>query len=80
MNISRLSIYCPHCHKHTSVDMARTGQSAIRQVGRWEEVLAAWPASEGKVWWIGVCNACQGPVLVLNYGEIIFPHPPSRTD
>jgi hypothetical protein len=42
---------------------------------------ALWKKYYNNIWWIGVCNSCRKPVLVLNKGDIIFPQPlPSLTD
>lgn len=33
------------------------------------------------MWWIGICNNCQNPVLAKNDGEEIYPRPfPTPTD
>ncbi len=39
------------------------------------QVDAIWVDANGNRWWIGICNGCQRPVLVLNHGAIIFPNP-----
>ena len=67
-----LSIYCPHCHKNTSLDPA-----PIKYTHGYDEYTtqAFWKHSHGIVWWMGVCNACEKPVLVLNKGEVIYPSP-----
>lgn len=73
-----LSIYCPHCHKHTSLDPA-----PIKYKHGYDEYTtqAFWQKSHGNVWWMGVCNACEKPVLVLNKGAVIYPAPlPKPTD
>ena len=42
---------------------------------------AFWKKDENKTWWIGVCNSCREPVLILNDGLSIYPNPlPSPTD
>lgn len=67
-----LSIYCPHCHKHTSLTPApvkyKHGSSIYKTNAFWEK-------NSYETWWIGVCNACDEPVLVLNNGERVFPAP-----
>lgn len=70
-----VSIYCPHCHRLTALRMARyrdrdgTNTSAITN-----EI-------EDNVWWIGICNGCNRPVLVHDEGDTIYPHPlPSPSD
>ena len=72
------SIYCPHCHKHTSLRMGRwitqdRYGSAESTVARTNEMK--------NTWWIGICNACSKPVLVEGEGQTIDPSPlPSATD
>jgi hypothetical protein len=42
---------------------------------------AIWKKDHNDTWWIGVCNNCREPVLILNEGDIIYPQPlPSPTD
>jgi len=42
---------------------------------------AFWEKHKGTTWWIGICNSCREPVLVLNEGKVIYPHPlPSPSD
>ncbi|MFM9951719.1 MAG: DUF4145 domain-containing protein [Saprospiraceae bacterium] len=76
-----LSINCPHCHKYTELTrlIKATGASIN---GREIEFQISWYKSETKeTWWIGKCNSCQNPVLVLNEGDKIFPYPqPIPTD
>lgn len=44
-------------------------------------VLAFWRPSSDLLWWIGVCNSCEQPVLVLNQGDVVWPTPlPQPTD
>lgn len=78
MSGSRISIYCPHCHKHTSLDIARAAygpEYAPKYTG------AIWKKNDYEKWWIGICNNCDNPVLCLNSGESIYPNPlPSPTD
>lgn len=78
MSTKPISMYCPYCHKHTSVTHARikvwVGHSAYIGEGEWQ-------ADSGAVWWIGLCNFCHRPVLVRDDGQQIFPTPrPSPTD
>lgn len=75
-----LSIYCPHCHRHTSLTPApvkfKSGHSEYTSG-------AFWTKNNQETWWIGVCNACDKPVLVLNKGERVYPAPlpkPSEQD
>jgi Domain of unknown function (DUF4145) len=45
-----------------------------------KEIPVVWNETNKK-WWIGVCNACQNPVLVGNYDTTIYPTPrPTPTD
>jgi hypothetical protein len=50
--------------------------------GRGETTTGAvWKVDYQDYWWIGVCNACKNPVLVLNEGMLIYPAPqPKPTD
>jgi hypothetical protein len=59
------STFCPHCHKHTELSVALNQD---RQAATWHE------SSRG-TWWIGICNACKNPCLVLNDGQEIYPTP-----
>ena len=74
-----VSIYCPHCRKHTALSVASAEyESDYRQV---YTTPAVWKTRSGDRWWIGICNGCQVPSLVLNDGQVVFPHPaPSPTD
>lgn len=74
-----LSIFCPHCHKHTELSVARAKYEVeYRQI---RTTPAIWESEDGRQWWIGVCNSCQQPCLVLDRGVQIFPQPlPSPTD
>jgi len=73
------SIYCPYCNRHTSLQIAPAEYNG--QYGSREPTGAVWRKSDFEKWWIGVCNSCHQPVLVLNAGERVFPYPnPSPTD
>ena len=75
-----VSIFCPHCHKHTALSIAQTEYEFNY---RKYETSAIWDDRNGGQWWIGICNNshCQQPVLVLNDGSVIYPYPlPSMTD
>jgi hypothetical protein len=75
---SRISIYCPHCHQHTSLDIARAAYGPNYDPSY---TGAIWKKNERESWWIGICNHCDEPVLSLNAGEAIYPNPlPSPTD
>jgi Domain of unknown function (DUF4145) len=75
------SIYCPHCHKHTDLRQAQHIVSKHTSGLQKEiKVPASWNENNRDCW-IGVCNACQNPVLVLHGGAIIYPEPrPTPTD
>jgi len=67
-----VSIFCPHCHKHTSLTPAPIHykcQGVTRKTG------AHWKKEDQIIWWMGVCNSCNEPVLVLNQGETVYPYP-----
>lgn len=75
------SIYCPYCHKYTSLDSLtiRTGASIG---GRDVTTSASWNDSERKnTWTMKKCNSCHGVVMLKNHGETIYPSPlPSPID
>ena len=74
-----ISIYCPHCHKHTALSVARAEYEA--DYGRVYTTPAIWKTDTGHRWWIGVCNGCRTPCLVLDEGSAVYPDPaPSPTD
>jgi hypothetical protein len=73
-----VSIYCPHCHRHTALSPAPVkvehGCDTLR-------VPAIWEQDVYNKWWIGVCNYCNEPVLVRGNGCPIYPTPiPEPTD
>ena len=73
-----ISIYCPHCHKHTALEPAT--QIVSSKHGN-PLVEIRWYKNVKDKWWIGVCNCCGDPVLILNEGELIYPNPlPTPTD
>ena len=68
--IMTASVYCPHCHKHTALS-----QPVIPCIGRYKEHQdhpVQWNSSPTEQWWIGICNACHQPCLVLNGGKIVM--------
>ncbi len=74
-----VSIYCPHCHRYTSLSVAPTRYTD--SYGKDGVTGAVWQADEYHKWWIGVCNSCKMACLVLNDGVSIYPAPlPSPTD
>lgn len=49
--------------------------------GNIKYTTAMWIKDPSEKWWIGICNYCNDPVLILNQGVRIYPHPlPSPTD
>jgi hypothetical protein len=73
-----ISLFCPHCHKHTALSAGTTRCSIDRYIV-FKEV--DWESPSGDKWWIGICNGCGLPCLVKNEGVIVYPHPrPSPTD
>ncbi|MBI1850846.1 MAG: DUF4145 domain-containing protein [Planctomycetes bacterium] len=75
---SIVSIFCPHCRRHTSLEPATAevdhGFDTLR-------VSAIWKQGHDSIWWIGVCNSCRVPVLVHNGGDVVYPTavpPPSE--
>lgn len=72
------SIYCPHCHKHTALSVAPAEYQD--QYAEKQHTPAIWHANNGN-WWIGICNACRQPCLVLDDAQIVYPTPlPAPTD
>ena len=72
-----VSLYCPHCHKHTALRLALVRQASMSGI----EVGAVWIKSGDEHWWIAVCNACNQPCLVQNNGSKVYPPPqPAPTD
>jgi hypothetical protein len=80
--MSDVSIYCPYCHRFTSLNVAPTtieyGDRQLRA-----SVIYTDPRDESE-WWIGICNSCKEGVLVHTkngYSTKIYPDPlPSPTD
>lgn len=74
-----ISIYCPHCHRYTALSIAPTAYTDSRRDTKYTGAI--WEDNRGQKWWIGVCNNCNMPVLILDNGRIIYPNPlPSPTD
>jgi HEPN domain-containing protein len=74
-----VSIYCPHCHQRTALSMARAEYEG--SYGTTYHTPAARKKAYREVWWIGICNGCKLPCLVLNEGEMIYSFPsPHPTD
>ena len=70
-----VSIYCPHCHKHTDLRPGRFVHGDGFGGRTSDPVL--WNETREE-WWIGVCNSCQRPVLVRGDGDIIYPTPGAK--
>jgi len=78
-NTRGISIFCPHCHRHTSVEPAPV--RVERGDGQNHDVGAVWQQSYDSKWWIGACNYCNAPVLARNDAATVYPHPlPQPTD
>jgi hypothetical protein len=74
-----ISIFCPYCHRYTSI----TGAEQRVSDGRGNAVIvtAKWQYDREKYWWIGITNCCHKAVLVHYDGDVIYPSPlPSPTD
>lgn len=73
------SVHCPYCHRYTS--LTPTKHPVSTDIGVWQSVPVAWKRTAQETWWIGACNHCKEPVLVLNRGEKVYPHPvPAPSD
>lgn len=78
-----VSLFCPHCGKHTSVTptplfiIADHGYGSRTQRSLSESLKQApyYLQPNGAVWWMGKCNACQEPVLVRDRGTVVLPPP-----
>jgi HEPN domain-containing protein len=66
------SIYCPHCHKYTALTIAKV---PYNYNGQTYLTNALWKHPRGYTWWIGICNGCSEPCLILNNGDIVYPSP-----
>ena len=74
-----ISIYCPHCLKYTALSVAQA--KCIGSNRSTKFTPAMWIDNRQDTWWIGVCNSCGKPVLVLDKGRAIYPTPlPAPTD
>ena len=71
------SVYCPRCSRHTSLRVAPAKYNSTYETGY---TGAVWNSGRGE-WWIGICNNCEQPLLVLNNGQVVYPETvPSPTD
>lgn len=72
----KASIYCPHCHKHTELSSATQDVEYNSGYGtKYKTVNLVWFSHNKDYWWIGICNSCYSPSLVLNMGDIVYPTP-----
>ncbi len=79
-----ISIYCPHCGKHTAVSpapsviiVAAEGMPngiAEEPITKWINQVPYYRYGSGS-WWLGKCNACRQPLLVKDHGSVVFPAP-----
>ena len=80
--MSDVSIYCPYCHRYTSLSVAPTVVH-YRDHDLEASVIYTDPRDSSN-WWIGLCNSCKEAVLVRSKGSSlwrILPDPlPSPTD
>lgn len=79
------SILCPYCGQHTKLLSSEASaamfpvQMAAAVKGLKVGTGANYVVShDGDQWWIGVCHACDGVVLVKNSGETVYPTPQPR--
>lgn len=64
------SIFCPNCHQLTSLSLVKNQLDSP----------CSYAPSIGILWWIGICNGCKEPCLVLNEASRVYPNPlPSNT-
>ncbi len=80
MTSKPISIYCPYCHRYTSIAPAPGFSDSVYKT---QTILALWNKSENEQWWIGICNSCHKAVLVFDSynSRKIYPHSlPSPTD
>ena len=70
-----VSIYCPHCHRHTSLALAAKSVHSGLGLMETTTVHCTWERGPNDLWWIGICNHCKNPVLTHNEGDVVYPHP-----
>jgi len=80
--MSGVSIYCPYCHRYTSLTVAPI--IVHYRDNELEGSAIYTDPRDGSNWWIGVCNSCKEAVLVRSKGSSLWrisPDPlPSPTD
>lgn len=67
----KTSTQCPYCHEFTFVQGLK---KEIKLQSRENiTIFYVWEEFAGEVWWMGVCNNCEKPLLILNIGQQVFP-------
>lgn len=79
-----VSLFCPHCGKHTAVTAAPLSIIAPKEhmpngiadtpITKWLNQSPYYRYGSG-CWWLGKCNACKRPVLVNGMGSTVYPSP-----
>ncbi len=85
MDGDHISTHCPHCGKHTAVSPAPLAFEVDESRSKWDRTRKLMQATgsqdlplyhmNGSRWWMGKCNACGWPMLVMNDGWLILPTP-----
>jgi|GEM_PF-1196686 len=80
-----VSVFCPNCGRYTAVSPAPLAIAGPGRYGQYVDrpIKDVLPGPEpyyrspgtGSVWWIGVCNACSAPMLVMDQGLKVYPTP-----
>lgn len=79
-----VSLYCPHCGKHTAVSAAPLSIIARNELmpnGISDTLISKWVSQAPyyrfgtAAWWLGKCNACRRPMLVSGGGATVYPTP-----
>lgn len=74
-----VSLFCPHCGKHTAVSPAPLSILGAGPSGPSAHRITEWinqdPYYDDGNWWMGMCNACRQPLLVKGVGSKVFPAP-----
>lgn len=73
-----VSIHCPHCGQYTAVSPAPLGFMTTDRFPRFQALPSTavlYYLNGGENWWMGKCNACMEPVLVVADGFRILPPP-----
>jgi len=81
---NEVSLHCPHCGRYTAVTPAPLSIVNPQAMTAYDHPYVNLTEQLGQplfyrcggdVWWLGKCNACQGPVIVLNDGQGVLPPP-----